>query len=105
MAIIGKFRKLGDAYTGTIQTLLFSTAAALEPITEKKSSKKAPDFRLTIPGVRDIGAAWEKSSRDGDREFLSVTIDDPSLAASINCALFETEEGEYALIWSRDRQR
>jgi hypothetical protein len=30
MAIIGKFRRLGDSYTGTIQTLLFSTAAALE---------------------------------------------------------------------------
>jgi uncharacterized protein (DUF736 family) len=104
MAIIGKFKKLGDGYTGTIQTLLFSTAAALEPV-EKKSSKKGPDFRLTIPGSRDIGAAWEKTSRDSDQAFLSVTIDDASLPAPINCALFEDEDGEYALIWSRDRQR
>jgi uncharacterized protein (DUF736 family) len=104
MATIGKFRRLGDSYTGTIQTLLFSTPAALEPV-EKKSSKKGPDFKLILPGNREIGAAWEKASKDGDKEFLSVTIDDPSLAAPINCALFEDEDGEYALIWSRDRQR
>lgn len=103
MAIIGKFKKLGDGYTGTIQTLLFSTPAALEPV-EKKSSKKAPDFKLTIPGVREIGAAWEKTSHD-DQEYLSIEIDDASLAAPIYCALFESEDGDdFVLIWSRDRR-
>jgi uncharacterized protein (DUF736 family) len=49
----------------------------------------------------DIGAAWKKTSREG-RDYISVTLDDPSFPAAIYATLSETETaGEYALIWSR----
>ena len=53
------------------------------------------------PHNADIGAAWKKTSREG-RDYISVTLDDPSFSAAIYATLSETETaGEYALIWSR----
>jgi len=36
-----------------------------------------------------------------DRTYHSVKLDDPSFTAPIYANLFEGENGEYALIWSR----
>jgi len=45
----------------------------------------------------DIGAAWEKTSREG-RDYISVKLDDPSFPAAIYATLSETgTAGEYAL--------
>jgi uncharacterized protein (DUF736 family) len=40
-----------------------------------------------------IGAAWEKTIKRGERvgeEFLSLTLDDPSLPNSLNVAAFKS---------------
>ncbi|NYT22555.1 DUF736 family protein [Alcaligenaceae bacterium] len=46
---------------------------------DKGDNDKAPDFRLQAAN-HDIGAAWKKTSEVG-REYLSVTLDDPSFPA------------------------
>ena len=56
---------------------------------------------LTRPS-HDIGAAWKKTSEAG-REYLSVTLDDPSLPAPIYARLIEGENGTHDLIWSRSK--
>jgi uncharacterized protein (DUF736 family) len=51
----------------------------------------------------EFGAAWKRTSERG-QDFLSVSIDDPALQASLNAALFVAEGGETAtLVWTRPK--
>jgi uncharacterized protein (DUF736 family) len=63
------------------------------------TSDKAPDLRVIVSGV-EIGAAWRRTSKD-NRSYHSVKLDDPSFTAPIYAKLFEGDDGECALIWSR----
>jgi uncharacterized protein (DUF736 family) len=39
-------------------------------------------------------------------DYLSVKLDDPMLAAAVNCALMASTEGEgFILVWSRDSRK
>jgi len=50
----------------------------------------------------EIGAAWKKTATGSEREYLSVKLDDPSLAQPIYASLVEAETADsYNLIWSR----
>lgn len=102
MAIIGQFSKQDDGgYSGTIQTLTYTTRAYFEPLS--KRSDKSPDYRITC-GLSELGAAWKRSGDKG--EHLSVRLDDPSFQAPIDCRLVKTGiEHGYNLIWERDRKR
>jgi len=101
MAIIGHFTKQENgSYTGSIETLTFTTRATFEPVA--KRGEKSPDYRITF-GLSEIGAAWQRTS--GDSSYLFVHLDDPSFAAPIKCRLIKTgAEHGYSLIWERDRK-
>ncbi|MEI8703489.1 DUF736 domain-containing protein [Mesorhizobium sp. ISC15] len=100
MTQIGSFTRGADGiYTGTIKTLAFDVKARLVPSDPSTTSEKAPDLRVVVSGV-EIGAAWRRTSKD-DRPYHSVKLDDPSFAGPIYANLFEGEDGEHALIWSR----
>ncbi|HTU44888.1 MAG TPA: DUF736 domain-containing protein [Bryobacteraceae bacterium] len=105
MATIGTFTKNGDSYTGIITTLTLNVAVAVEPIADRKSDK-SPNFRFrTADSGIEIGAAWNKTSREG-AEYQSVNIDDPSFAAPIQCSLVKNgSDHSYKLIWDRPRGR
>ncbi|RWE05524.1 MAG: DUF736 family protein, partial [Mesorhizobium sp.] len=50
----------------------------------------------------ELGAAWQKVSRETERDYLSVKLDDPSFPAPIYATLIEVEGEEgLQLIWSR----
>lgn len=68
---------------------------------DKGDNEKAPDFRLQAAS-HDIGAAWKKTSEAG-REYISVTLDDPSFPATVYARLIEGEDGTHDLIWSRSK--
>ncbi|MHC2618178.1 uncharacterized protein (DUF736 family) [Bradyrhizobium huanghuaihaiense] len=38
-----------------------------------------------------LGAAWQKTARDTERDYLSVKLDDPSFSAPIHASLIEVE--------------
>ena len=100
--IIGNFKPAGDTYFGTIRALTFTTEAVFEPIERK--TDKSPDYRVTN-GNTEIGAAWKETSK-ADNAYLSVLLDDPSLPASVQCALVKTDTtGDYNLVWTRSRRR
>jgi uncharacterized protein (DUF736 family) len=101
MATIGTFSKTGDGFTGSVSTLTLDANVQVKPA--EKMSEKAPDFRI-FAGRAEIGAAWRKTSNE-NRSYLSVRLDDPSLAAPILANLCEMENGEYDLIWSRPNRR
>lgn len=100
MANIGTFTTQNDGYTGTLRTLTLNAKARLVP-NDKADNEKAPDFRLQVSG-HHIGAAWKKTSEAG-RDYLSVTLDDPSFPAPIYARLVESEDGKHELFWSRSK--
>jgi uncharacterized protein (DUF736 family) len=101
MATIGTFVKSDDgSYNGSIKTLSLNVKQAqLRPVV--KESDNAPDFRIFANGT-EFGAAWKKTARETDRDYLSVKLDDPSFPAPIYANLVDAEEG-YSLVWSRNR--
>ena len=99
MATIGTFTASDNGYVGSIKTLTLNIKARFAP--SEKDNDKAPDFRI-FAGTTEFGAAWKKTARESDREYLSVKLDDPSFAQPIYASLVEAEEaGSYNLIWSR----
>jgi len=100
MQTIGTFTKSDDgAYFGAIKTLTLNVKnAQLRPA--EKETDKAPDFRLMAVGI-EIGAAWKKTSRS-KRDYLSVTLDDPSFAAPVYANLIDSDDG-FSLVWTRSR--
>ncbi|MCK1280676.1 DUF736 domain-containing protein [Bradyrhizobium sp. 61] len=99
MAIIGTFTAADNGYIGSIKTLTLNIKARFAAF--EKDNDKAPDYRI-FAGVTEFGAAWKKTARDSDREYLSVKLDDPSFPAPIYASLVKVEGGEgFILIWSR----
>ena len=101
MATIGTFTKSSDnsSYVGTVKTVALNIKAKIAPA--EKDSDKAPDYRI-YAGATECGAAWKKTARDSDREYLSVKLDDPSFPAPIYASLVKGEgDDSFTLIWSR----
>ena len=106
MAIIGTFKKDGNGFAGSIETLTLRAKITFEP--NEKKGDKAPDYRvfhISDAFTSEIGAAWKRTSRE-NTEFLSVSIDDPSFAQKITCRLVKTgSEQGHTLYWDRQRPR
>ncbi|MGV7186989.1 DUF736 domain-containing protein [Xanthomonas axonopodis] len=102
MANIGTFTADKNGYIGTLHTLMLNIKVKLVP-NDKSDSEKAPDFRVQAAG-HDIGAGWKKTSEAG-RDYISVTVDDPSFPAPIYARLLESEDGTYDLLWSRSKSQ
>lgn len=96
MTTIGTFKLDGERYTGNIRTLTLNSGVAIIPA--PKASDKAPDYRV-MSGGTEIGAAWQKTSTEGN-PYLSIRLDDPSFTAPIACRLVAGEDA-HRLIWSR----
>jgi len=100
MANIGTFTADKDGFAGTLRSLTLSAKVKLVP-NDKGDNEKAPDYRVQSAG-HDLGAAWKKTS-EGGRNYMSVTIDDPSFPAPVYARLIEGEDGTHDLIWSRSK--
>ena len=99
MATIGTFTKTENGFTGTIKTLSLNVKT-VKFVPAEGDSERGPNFRIFASA--EFGAAWKKTARETQREYLSVKLDDPSFPAPIYASLVEAEGGEsYNLIWSR----
>jgi uncharacterized protein (DUF736 family) len=105
--IIGNFSfdPARDEYAGEIATLTLQRSVVVRPL--KKVTEKEPDYRVLAEGANghvEIGAAWRRTSERG-QDFLSVTLDDPALGATLNAALFLGRDGASAqLVWNRPKR-
>ena len=99
MATIGTFTASDNGYTGSVKTLTLNVKAKF--VATEAENDKAPNFRI-VAGSTEFGAAWKKTARDSDREYLSVKLDDPSFPAPIYASLVKGEGNDaHMLIWSR----
>jgi uncharacterized protein (DUF736 family) len=107
--IIGNFSYDAEhnTYYGEITTLTLQRSNVELRPTDKVGDKE-PDYRIVQErdGVLvEFGAAWKRSS-GGGREFLSITLDDPALPASLNTALFISDrDARAALVWQRQNKK
>ena len=102
---IGTFKKSGNTYVGEIITLsVQADNVRIIPVEGCPANEKHPTHRVMVGRV-EIGSAWSKQN-DGGREFLAVTLDDPSFNAPIIADLLGDEGGgAYRLIWTRVEKR
>ena len=100
MATIGTFTAVDNGYTGSVKTLNINVKAKF--VATEKENDKAPDFRIFASSAVEFGAAWKKTARVTEREYLSVKLDDPSFPAPIYASLVKGEgDDSFTLIWSR----
>ena len=104
MSVIGTFTQSNDGgWTGAIKTLTLDAKIRLIP-NDDRESDRSPAFHVVF-GHSRIGEAWEaRSTGDSPKEYIRVILDDPSLIAPLNAALFPSgDAGTAQLIWSRRR--
>jgi uncharacterized protein (DUF736 family) len=101
---IGTFKKSGKNLEGSISTFGAQfPAVTFEAITK---TGNGPDYRITTPEGGELGAAWQKTSGDGNTNYLSVTFKGPLLPKPINAALFETKKaGTHNLVWDEPKKQ
>jgi len=99
MAIIGTFIASGESFTGRLRTLTLDAEVHIEPI--GTPSERGPDYRLMIDDV-EFGVGWKRTSKDGERDYLSVKFDDPTYPHPVYASLFASDDPDlFNLIWSR----
>jgi uncharacterized protein (DUF736 family) len=87
--IIGNFIKTDHGFTGVIQTLTIDRQITINRIADKGSNPKAPNYRISC-SESEIGAVWNRAKEDNSGTYISVSIDDPSWPAKLNCTLSKT---------------
>jgi len=87
---IGQIVKTANGFEGTLHTL--TVKASLQLVPTESDNEKAPGFRVMADGA-EIGAAWEKTSKN-DKPYLSVKLDDPAFAAPVYAVASVPAEGE-----------
>jgi Uncharacterized conserved protein len=105
MAIIGTFTAISDGgWEGRIRTLTINVRARFVP-NDNRENERSPDY-LILVGLVELGVAWIHRTKESPaREYLSVQLDDPTLAEPIAAALFfHTGEERARLIWMRRRE-
>src|SRR5260221_407185 len=99
MATIGTFTASNNGFTGSVKTLALNVKATF--VATEKDNDKAPDYRIRT-GATEFGAAWKKTARETDREYLSVKLDDPSSRAPISASVVRGEgDDSYTLFGPR----
>ena len=102
MSKIGSFKKVSGELRGEIITLSVQ-AKSVRIVPVDSNGANAPSHRVMV-GEADVGAAWSKRTSD-DRPYLSLKFDDPSFVAPVFAQLFEGQDGEYDLVWTRPVRR
>lgn len=106
MASIGTVTRKSDAsFEGTLTTATLSTPIKLVPLDNGGDDNK-PTHRVIGRNGFEMGAAWNKTSRETGADYTSVKIDAPELPSVLYANLGKAagthpDAGIFALIWNR----
>ena len=107
MPQIGEFTRTKNGYTGRIRTLSLDIEIVLVPA-EHTDAENAPDYRVhhSNDDGPEIGAGWKRTGEKAG-DYVSLQIDDPTLAQPIRANLFQSAENKSAwnLHWNRPPKR
>ena len=103
---IGLFVAADGGFAGHITTLTLDIDLVLVP-TDNSDSENAPDFRVIAGSdddAREVGAGWKHvSEKAGD--YVAIQIDDPMFIQPMRANLFQGENNDHVLVWSRPSRR
>lgn len=107
MPQIGALTRTKNGYAGHIRTLSLDLEIVLVPA-EHTDAENAPDYRVHH-GKDDgpeIGAGWKRTGEKAG-DYVSLQIDDPTLAQPIRANLFQSAEDKsaWSLHWNRPPKR
>lgn len=102
MAKIGTFKKVSGELRGEIATLTIK-AKSVRIVPEAEVTGNNPTHRVFVGDV-EIGAGWPKRTND-ERPFLSLKLDDPSFVGPIYAQLWDGDDGDFNLTWTRPVRR
>jgi uncharacterized protein (DUF736 family) len=95
---IGKFQHQDGAYTGKVQTF----AGGIVEMRIAPTDQKGVDYRVMVAGGDiELGAAWNKVSKEKGTKYVSVKLDSPFTPQPAWCSLFKQSDGSYNLVWNR----
>ena len=107
MAQIGQFTRTQSGYVGRVRTLSLDLTLVFVPA-DKADIESAPDYRIRLgdeDGV-EVGAGWLQT---GDRAgaYISVVLEDPTIAQPIRARLFQSDENgrDWGLHWVRSKKK
>lgn len=91
---------------GEIKTLQYRLKVRFTPNQHRPNGNEPHYlvFAMSFDGEDiQVGAAWKINGRNsqGDMEYLSTSIDEPSLPFALNVAAFKQNDGTYMLSWRR----
>lgn len=108
MTQIGLFEAIADGFAGRIHCLTINAEVRIVEA-DPGDAENAPDYRIMFGNEDDaieVGAGW---SRVGEKagNYLSLQIDDPTLAQPIYANLFQsgTDPTAHILLWNRPSKR
>ncbi|MDF2118354.1 DUF736 domain-containing protein [Roseiarcaceae bacterium H3SJ34-1] len=107
MPQIGEFTRTKNGYAGHIRTLSLDAQIVLIPA-EHTDAENAPDYRVHHGNDDgpEIGAGWKRTSEKAG-DYVSLQIDDPTLAQPIRANLFQSTDDKsvWSLLWNRPPKR
>lgn len=107
MATIGYINKNAQGHLiGKIETIAFSQVIGLRRFVS--DNPKAPHFEIMALNAAGnwvkIGALFAQTIKSSGGQFFQGRIDDPSMGAAMDIALFVKEDGGYNIAWNRSRK-
>ena len=99
---IGSFKPTDTGYRGTIETLTHKIGVEFTRVLNR-TNQNAPAYEIFAGELR-IGAAWDRSGRNG--KYLSVSLEDPSFSSGFyNLYRNRGAEDGYTLVFDRPRSK
>ncbi len=106
MTCIGTFTATANGFEGQLQTLTLSTMLAIVDA-EPSDTENAPDYRvMTGEGgeAHEVGAGWKRVGEKAG-SYVALLIDDPAFTQPLRANLFQADNGNHVLMWSRASRR
>lgn len=108
MTQIGLFEAMADGYAGRIHCLTINAEVRIVEA-DLGDAENAPDYRIMLGESDDaieIGAGWKRVGEKAGH-YLSLQIDDPTLAQPIYANLFQSgsDPTAHILLWNRPSKR
>lgn len=107
MAQIGQFTRENARFVGRVHTLTLYRDLTIVPA-EPSDAENAPDYRIHHGNDDgpEIGAGWKRTGEKAG-DYVSLQIDDPTLAQPIRANLFQSadDKSTWNLHWNRQPKR
>lgn len=100
---LGYVNETETGFEGTLAMLTLQSGIRIVR-NDEKAVPAQPDYRI-LAGAKaaEIGGAWLRTAKSSGREYLSITLADPSIGPRkvyANMAPVKDEDGRHVILWN-----